>query len=70
MQIDADGSQPQERTRTRTWHYFTFNLVALTRLAQLGRHLGIDLWDHRTPAGSDLYPVRPAAEQLDDISKA
>ncbi|MER7849056.1 alginate lyase family protein [Kitasatospora sp. NPDC096077] len=130
VQIDADGSQPQERTRTRTWHYFNFNLVALTRLAQLGRHLGIDLWDHRTPAGSDLadavdflittatgtpadwpypetdlrryaaldvlhaaadagddaarralpdvppppggdlYPVRPAAEQLDDISKA
>jgi hypothetical protein len=126
-QIAADGSQPEEVTRTRTYHYSTFNLVALTRLAQLGRHAGVDLWGYRTPQGAgitravdfllpaatgaadwpypdlnltryaaldsvhaaadagdrlaraalprvpappsgDLYPIRPAAEQLDDIS--
>jgi hypothetical protein len=127
-QIAADGSQPQEATRTRSYHYFTFNLVAMTRLAQIGKHVGIDLWAYQTPQGGnlfkavdfllptatdglshwpyqelnftqyaaldsvhaaadagdrqaraalprvpappggDLYPVRPAAEQLDDIS--
>jgi hypothetical protein len=127
-QIAADGSQPEEVARTRTFHYSTFNLVALTRLAQIGRHAGVDLWGYRNPQGGsifkavdfllpaatggaaqwhypdlnftqyaaldsvhaaadagdrqaraalpqvpappggDLYPVRPAAEQLDDIS--
>ncbi|QRP50811.1 alginate lyase family protein [Amycolatopsis sp. FDAARGOS 1241] len=127
-QIAADGSQPEESTRTRSFHYHTFNLVALTRLAQIGRHVGVDLWSYHTPEGGslfkavdhllpaatggasqwplpdlnflqyaaldsvhaaadagdaqaraalphipappggDLYPVRPAAEQLDDIS--
>lgn len=127
-QIAADGSQPEEVARTRTYHYSTFNLVALTRLAQLGRHVGVDLWGYTNPQGGsifkavdfllpaatggvanwhypdlnftqyaaldsvhaaadagdrqaraalpsvprppsgDLYPVRPAAEQLDDIS--
>ncbi|MEV4316111.1 alginate lyase family protein [Actinocrispum sp. NPDC049592] len=127
-QIAADGSQPMEATRTRSYHYFTFNLVALTRLAQVAKHVGIDLWSYQTPQGGslvkavdfilpaatggqsfwpyqelnflqyaakdsvhaaadagdkaakaalpkvpappggDLYPVRPAAEQLDDIS--
>lgn len=127
-QIAADGSQPEEATRTRSYHYFTFNLVAMTRLASVGKHVGTDLWAYRTPSGGslanavdfliptatgglarwpypetnftqyaaldglhaaadagdrkaraalpkvpappggDLYPVRPAAEQLDDIS--
>lgn len=126
--IAADGSQPEEVARTRTFHYSTFNLVALTRLAQIGSHAGVDLWGYRNPQGAgitkavdfllpaatggaaqwpypdlnftqyaaldsvhaaadagdrlaraalprvpappggDLYPVRPAAEQLDDIS--
>ncbi|MFI9384654.1 alginate lyase family protein [Kutzneria sp. NPDC052558] len=128
-QILADGSQPQEATRTRSFHYFNFNLVAMTRLAAVGKHVGVDLWAYRTPQGAslfkavdfvipaatgglsqwpyqeigftayaavdvlhaaadagdqaaraalphvpappggDLYPVRPAAEQLDDISQ-
>ncbi len=36
-QIAADGSQPQELARTRSWHYSTFDLVAYTRLAAIGR---------------------------------
>ncbi|MCU1688034.1 MAG: alginate lyase [Amycolatopsis sp.] len=127
-QIDGDGNQPQEAIRTLSYHYFTFNLVAMTRLAAIGKHVGVDLWAYRTPQGGslfkavdflipaatggasywphpdiafnqyaaldslhaaadqgdraaraalahtpvppggDLYPVRPAAEQLDDIS--
>ncbi|KDO07479.1 IS630 family transposase [Amycolatopsis mediterranei] len=109
-------------------HYSAFNLVALTRLAQIGKHVGVDLWHYTAPSGAtlfgavdflipgatqgqsawpypeldfrpyaaldvlhaaadagdraartalprvpvepggDLYPVRPAPEQLDDIS--
>lgn len=125
-QVNADGYQPAEASRTRSWHYSNFNLVALTRLAQIGKHVGVDLWRYTAPSGAslfkavdylipgattgqwpypeldfrqyaaldvlhaaadagdkaartalprvpvepggDLYPVRPAAEQLDDIS--
>ncbi|GAA4819192.1 hypothetical protein GCM10023220_60120 [Streptomyces ziwulingensis] len=34
-QIAGDGRQPQELTRTRSWHYSTFTLVAHTRLAAI-----------------------------------
>ncbi|QCX75219.1 Alginate lyase [Streptomyces sp. YIM 121038] len=53
-QIAADGSQPQELARTRSWHYSTFDLVAYARLADIGRHVGVDLWAHRGPAGQSL----------------
>ncbi|MFD9887533.1 alginate lyase family protein [Streptomyces alboflavus] len=54
-QIAADGSQPQELTRTRSWHYSTFDLVAYTRLADIGRHVGVDLWKYRGPDGQSLF---------------
>ncbi|ANS70329.1 hypothetical protein SLINC_8105 [Streptomyces lincolnensis] len=54
-QIAADGSQPQELTRTRSWHYSTFDLVAYTRLAAIGRHVGVDLWRYRGPDGQSLF---------------
>ncbi|MFD8506757.1 alginate lyase family protein [Streptomyces sp. NPDC059687] len=53
-QIAADGSQPQELARTRSWHYSTFDLVAYTRLAAIGRHVGVDLWSYRGPEGQSL----------------
>ena len=53
-QIAADGSQPQELARTRSWHYSTFDLVAYTRLAAIGRHVGVDLWSYRGPDGQSL----------------
>ncbi|MCX4992316.1 MULTISPECIES: alginate lyase family protein [unclassified Streptomyces] len=54
-QIAADGSQPQELARTRSWHYSTFDLVAYTRLAAIGRHVGVDLWSYRGPDGQSLF---------------
>ncbi|GAA3158580.1 alginate lyase family protein [Streptomyces rameus] len=54
-QIAADGSQPQELARTRSWHYSTFDLVAYTRLAAIGRHVGVNLWDYRGPDGQSLF---------------
>jgi Alginate lyase len=52
--IAADGTQPFEMSRTKTWHYHTFNLVALTRLAAMGLHVGVDVWGHRGPDGQTL----------------
>ncbi|MFI9830247.1 alginate lyase family protein [Streptomyces sp. NPDC051913] len=54
-QIAADGGQPQELARTRSWHYSTFDLVAYTRLAAIGRHVGVDLWSHEGPDGQSLF---------------
>ncbi|WP_371749430.1 alginate lyase family protein [Streptomyces sp. NBC_01283] len=54
-QIAGDGSQPQELARTRSWHYSTFDLVAYTRLAAIGRHVGVDLWSHQGPDGQGLF---------------
>ncbi|MFI5975825.1 alginate lyase family protein [Streptomyces sp. NPDC051452] len=53
-QIAADGGQPQELARTRSWHYSTFDLVAYTRLAAIGRHVGVDLWRYRGPDGQSV----------------
>lgn len=54
-QIAADGSQPQELARTRSWHYSTFDLVAYTRLAAIGQHVGVNLWSYKGPAGQSLF---------------
>ncbi|WP_446040008.1 alginate lyase family protein [Streptomyces sp. SID1121] len=54
-QIAADGSQPQELARTRSWHYSTFDLVAYTRLAAIGKQVGVDLWAHQGPQGQSLF---------------
>ncbi|KOU52864.1 alginate lyase family protein [Streptomyces sp. WM6378] len=54
-QIAADGSQPQELARTRSWHYSTFDLVAYTRLAAIGKQIGVDLWAYQGPRGQGLF---------------
>ncbi|MGW2784352.1 alginate lyase family protein [Streptomyces populi] len=54
-QIAADGGQPQELARTRSWHYSTFDLVAYARLAAIGRKVGADLWAYRGPDGQSLF---------------
>jgi Alginate lyase len=54
-QIAVDGGEPLELSRTRSWHYSIFNLMALTRLAQIGRHVGVDVWHYRNANGATLF---------------
>ena len=52
--VRADGSQPEELARTRSLSYSLFNLEALARLAEMGRHVGVDLWAYEAPGGGSL----------------
>ncbi|MHA6758576.1 alginate lyase family protein [Streptacidiphilus sp. PAMC 29251] len=65
VQLAADGGQPLELARPTSYHYSNFNLLALTRLAQIGQHVGVDLWHYTTPSGGNLLKsidyVVPAA---------
>ncbi|MFJ7998323.1 alginate lyase family protein [Streptomyces sp. NPDC096310] len=54
-QIAADGGQPGELARTRSWHYSTFNLVAHARLAAIGHNVGVNLWAHQGPQSQNLF---------------
>ena len=53
-QITAAGEQPIEMERTRSMHYSAFNIEALSRVAEIGRKLGVDLWRHQAPDGGSL----------------
>ena len=53
-QIKPDGSQPIELERTRSMHYSAFNIEALSRLAEIGRALNVDLWNYKAPSGGSL----------------
>ena len=53
-QITPDGRQPIELERTRSMHYAGFNIEALSRLAEVGRTVGVDLWSYRAPEGGSL----------------
>ncbi|HEY0241250.1 MAG TPA: alginate lyase family protein [Gemmatimonadaceae bacterium] len=54
LQIKPDGSQPIELERTRSMHYSGFNIEALSRLAEIGRAVGSDLWTYKAPGGGSL----------------
>ena len=53
-QIEPDGRQPAELSRTRAMTYTVFNLHAMATLARLGVHVGLDLWAFETPDGRGI----------------
>jgi hypothetical protein len=53
-QIAPDGRQPREMARTRSLHYTLENLEGFARLAEMGRHVGVDLWRYEGPGGRGL----------------
>lgn len=66
-QIRADGSQPAELARTRSFHYSYFNLQALTAMAQLASKAGLgDLWHSRQQSGSLLDALDAIAPYSDE----
>jgi hypothetical protein len=56
----SDGRQPFELKRTNSWDYSIFNLEGLFKLANIGQHVGIDLWNFKT-YGSVSKPLLQTA---------
>jgi hypothetical protein len=54
-QITSKSSQPQELARTRSFHYFNFDLTAHLRWALVARKLGVDLFKYKGSQGQTLF---------------
>ncbi len=54
LQIQPDGSEPLELVRTKSFSYSVFDLTALEWLAVEARHVGVNLWDYRSPQGGSI----------------
>jgi Alginate lyase len=76
VQVRPDGSEPLELERTRAFHYSTFNLQALFRMARYGELAGVDVWHYPDPARPALrdalayltpYVVKPSTWPYQDI---
>lgn len=65
-QIEPDGKQPREIGRTKSVHYCTMNLKVMSYVAELGKPLGVDLWNYSSDDGRSMKKafefLRPFAE--------
>ena len=49
--ITADGKQPRELARTKSWSYSCFNLKNICKGGVMAQSLGVGFWDHQGPEG-------------------
>jgi hypothetical protein len=61
VQFEADGSQPHELKRTKSWDYSRANLEEWMRLVRLAENVDFDLFNYETKSGRS---VRKAYEWL------
>ena len=54
VEILADGEEPLEEARTKSFSYSVFDLDALMKIAVLGEKVGVDLWDYTAPGGGSI----------------
>ncbi len=53
-QLEADGSQPHELSRTLSWNYTNMNLLGFVVLARLAEHVNVDLWKYENADGKGI----------------
>lgn len=53
-QLEADGSQPLELVRTKSWGYVTMNLDGYFLVAQLAENRNINLWQQQISEGKNI----------------
>jgi hypothetical protein len=56
-QFTAEGSEPLELVRTKSWGYSTMNLVGWCKLAVIADRVNIDLWNTTTSDGKGIKKV-------------
>ncbi len=54
MQIEPDGSMPEELGRANAFHYVVFGLTSFFNLAVMAEKLDVDLWHYATPDGRGI----------------
>jgi hypothetical protein len=54
VQFAPDGSLPEELSRTRSWHYTHWTMLATSQMAGLSECVGLDLWNFKTADGRGL----------------
>ena len=76
-QINANGDQPLESSRTRPFHYRAYNLAALVANAQIGDVVGLSpsAWNRTTSAGATIldalnYAIAQNASASDEADAA